>query len=190
MADAWKGKPAAIATLSPRTRSAASAPPSLRQSLGVLDMPTLQQPGVYLGNGDKLLAADAALHRRRRAGSSSGSSWRRSPAGSERHRAVATPLRAAHEGGTGPEGRLLPPCSMALGRRQQHITGVTSRARKVEVIRPPMIAQAIGSTGRCSAASGIRPPIAVAEVSRIGGKRISPARSIASSAARPARTAG
>jgi hypothetical protein len=61
-----------------------------------------------------------------------------------------------------------------------YITGVTRRARSVEEISPPMITHAIGeySPTFCSA-SGSRPPVAVAEVSRIGRKRISPACSMA-----------
>ena len=58
---AWKGKPAAIATLSPSAIGGFGANHHLRQSLVFLDMPTLQQPEVYLGNGDKLLAADGGI---------------------------------------------------------------------------------------------------------------------------------
>ena len=57
-----------------------------------------------------------------------------------------------------------------------YITGVTKRASSVEEINPPMITIA---SGEYSAdpwmASGVKPPMAVAEVKRIGRKRTSPA---------------
>jgi hypothetical protein len=60
------------------------------------------------------------------------------------------------------------------------------RATKVEESSPPMITQASGEyIAEFCNASGNRPPIAVALVSRIGRKRTSPARSIASSSGTP-----
>src|SRR5690606_17157787 len=72
------------------------------------------------------------------------------------------------------------------GGSSLYTTGVTSRASSVEAIRPPMIVQAIGEyrPEPCTA-SGSRPPMAVAEVSRMGRKRISPACSMASSSGTP-----
>ena len=58
---AWDGKPAAVISNSPGMLGGFGANHHLRQSLVFLDMPTLQQPEVYLGNGDKLLAADGGI---------------------------------------------------------------------------------------------------------------------------------
>jgi hypothetical protein len=59
------------------------------------------------------------------------------------------------------------------GGMSLYITGVTRRASSVEVINPPMITHDMGEYRPmfCSA-SGSRPPMAVAEVSRMGRKRI------------------
>ncbi len=46
---AWNGKPAAVVSVSPGALGAFGANHHLRQSLVFLDMPTLQQPEVYLG---------------------------------------------------------------------------------------------------------------------------------------------
>ena len=51
---AWDGKPAAIATLSPGAIGGFGANHHLRQSLVFLNMPTLQQPEVYIGGGGDL----------------------------------------------------------------------------------------------------------------------------------------
>ncbi len=67
-----------------------------------------------------------------------------------------------------------------------YITGVTRRASSVEVMRPPMITQDIGEyRPMFCRASGNSPPMAVADVSRMGRKRISPACSMASSSGTP-----
>ena len=50
----WSGKPAAIISNSPGMLGAFGANHHLRQSLVFLDMPTLQQPEVYIGQADKL----------------------------------------------------------------------------------------------------------------------------------------
>ena len=52
---AWSGKPAAIVSNSPGAIGGFGANHHLRQSLVFLDMPTLQQPEVYLGNIKALL---------------------------------------------------------------------------------------------------------------------------------------
>ena len=66
------------------------------------------------------------------------------------------------------------------------MAGVTMRAMKVEESSPPMITHASGEyIAEFCSASGSKPPTAVALVSRIGRKRTSPARSIASSNGTP-----
>ena len=50
----WDAKPAAIATLSPGAIGGFGANHHLRQSLVFLDMPTLQQPEVYIGGAGDL----------------------------------------------------------------------------------------------------------------------------------------
>ena len=53
----WAGKPAAVASVSPGAMGGFGANHHIRQSLVFLDMPTLQQPEVYLAHADKLLDA-------------------------------------------------------------------------------------------------------------------------------------
>jgi len=52
---AWQGKPAAVMSVSPGALGAFGAHHHLRQALVFLDMPTLQQPEVYLGGVRDLL---------------------------------------------------------------------------------------------------------------------------------------
>ncbi|MFL5563342.1 MAG: NADPH-dependent FMN reductase [Gemmatimonadaceae bacterium] len=52
---AWNRKPAAVVSVSPGAIGAFGANHHLRQSLVFLDMPTLQQPEVYLGGVAKLV---------------------------------------------------------------------------------------------------------------------------------------
>ena len=56
-ANAWAGKPAAIVSVSPGAMGAFGANHHLRQALVFLDMPTLQQPELYIGGAEKLLDA-------------------------------------------------------------------------------------------------------------------------------------
>ena len=51
---AWKGKPAAIISVSPGAIGGFGSNHHLRQSLVFLDMPVLQQPEAYIGNAAKL----------------------------------------------------------------------------------------------------------------------------------------
>ena len=51
---AWKGKPAAVVSVSPGLLGAFGANHHLRQPLVFLDMPVMQQPELYLGGADKL----------------------------------------------------------------------------------------------------------------------------------------
>lgn len=63
-----------------------------------------------------------------------------------------------------------------------YITGVTIRARIVELIKPPISTIAKGDIwGLELRARGIRPQIAVTDVKTTGRKRVSPAIAIASS---------
>lgn len=55
---AWAGKPAAVVSVSPGALAAFGANHHLRQSLVFLDMPTLQQPEVYLGGVASLVDAE------------------------------------------------------------------------------------------------------------------------------------
>jgi chromate reductase len=57
----WSGKPAAVVSVSPGGIGAFGANHHLRQSLVFLDMPTLQQPEMYISNVAKLLDADGQL---------------------------------------------------------------------------------------------------------------------------------
>jgi chromate reductase len=57
----WSGKPAAIVSVSPGAIGAFGANHHLRQSLVFLDMPTMQQPELYIGNVTKLLDANGKL---------------------------------------------------------------------------------------------------------------------------------
>jgi chromate reductase len=55
------GKPAALMSVSIGQIGAFGANHHLRQSLTFLDMPTLQQPEMYLGPAEKLFGADGAI---------------------------------------------------------------------------------------------------------------------------------
>jgi chromate reductase len=54
----WARKPAAVASASPGSMGAFGANHHLRQCLVFLDMPTLQQPEMYLSGVDKLVDSD------------------------------------------------------------------------------------------------------------------------------------
>lgn len=58
---AWKGKPAAIVSVSPGALSAFGANHHLRQMLVFLDMPAMTQPEAYIGQAGKLFDADGKL---------------------------------------------------------------------------------------------------------------------------------
>ncbi len=60
-ASVWSGKPAAIVTASPGAIGGFGANHHLRQSLVFLNVPTMQQPEVYLGGADKLFDAKGEL---------------------------------------------------------------------------------------------------------------------------------
>lgn len=53
-ASVWAGKPGAVVSVSPGAIGGFGANHHLRQSLVFLDVPTLQQPEVYLGHVDRL----------------------------------------------------------------------------------------------------------------------------------------
>jgi chromate reductase, NAD(P)H dehydrogenase (quinone) len=57
----WAGKPAAVVSVSPGAMGGFGANHHIRQSLVFLDMPTLQQPEVYLAHADKLLDATGRI---------------------------------------------------------------------------------------------------------------------------------
>jgi len=57
----FAGKPAAVASVSPGSLGAFGANHHLRQSLVFLDMPTLQQPEVYLGGVADLVDAQGNI---------------------------------------------------------------------------------------------------------------------------------
>lgn len=57
----FAGKPAAIMTVSPGALGGFGANHHLRQSLVFLDMPVLQQPEAYVGNGNTLFDANGDL---------------------------------------------------------------------------------------------------------------------------------
>jgi chromate reductase len=57
----WAGKPAAVASVSISALGAFGANHHLRQSLVFLDMPTLQQPEVYIGNVTQLMDASGQI---------------------------------------------------------------------------------------------------------------------------------
>ncbi len=57
----WKGKPAAIASVSPGLLGAFGANHHLRQPLVFLDMPVMQQPEVYVSKVGDLLDKDGKL---------------------------------------------------------------------------------------------------------------------------------
>ena len=58
---AWAGKPAAIMTVSPGAIGGFGANHHLRQSLVFLDMPVLQQPEAYVGDGFNLFGDDGEI---------------------------------------------------------------------------------------------------------------------------------
>jgi chromate reductase, NAD(P)H dehydrogenase (quinone) len=57
----WDGKPAAVVSVSPGTIGGFGANHHLRQSLVFLNMPTLQQPEVYIGSAAKMFDAEGKL---------------------------------------------------------------------------------------------------------------------------------
>lgn len=60
-ANAWAGKPGAVVSVSPGALGGFGANHHLRQSLVFLDVPTLQQPEVYLGHVDRLFDGNGDL---------------------------------------------------------------------------------------------------------------------------------
>jgi len=58
---AWKGKPAAVMTVSPGAVGGFGANHHLRQSLVFLDMPALQQPEAYIGGAGELFDESGGL---------------------------------------------------------------------------------------------------------------------------------
>ena len=58
---AWAGKPAAIMSVSPGAIGGFGANHHLRQSLVFLDMPILQQPEAYVGDGFHLFGEDGSI---------------------------------------------------------------------------------------------------------------------------------
>jgi chromate reductase len=58
---AWKGKPGAVVSVSPGAQGAFGANHHLRQSLVFLDVPTLQQPEVYIGSAAALFSPEGKL---------------------------------------------------------------------------------------------------------------------------------
>ena len=58
---AWNGKPGAVVSVSPGALAAFGANHHLRQSLVFLDVPTLQQPEVYLGGVANLVDAEGNI---------------------------------------------------------------------------------------------------------------------------------
>ncbi|MDR3372415.1 MAG: NAD(P)H-dependent oxidoreductase [Ancalomicrobiaceae bacterium] len=60
-ASVWSGKPGAVVSISPGGIGGFGANHHLRQSLVFLNVPTLQQPEMYLGRVDTLLDASGAL---------------------------------------------------------------------------------------------------------------------------------
>ena len=58
---AWSGKPAAVVSVSPGALAAFGANHHLRQSLVFLNMPTLQQPEIYLGGVASLVDAEGNI---------------------------------------------------------------------------------------------------------------------------------
>ena len=57
----WDGKPGAVVSASPGSIGGFGANHHLRQSLVFLNVPTLQQPEVYLSAADKLFGADGKI---------------------------------------------------------------------------------------------------------------------------------
>ncbi len=60
-ANIWAGKPGAVVSVSPGALGGFGANHHLRQSLVFLDVPTLQQPEVYLGHVDRLFDTSGDL---------------------------------------------------------------------------------------------------------------------------------
>ncbi len=58
---AWSGKPGAVVSLSTGNMGGFGANHHLRQSLVFLDVPTMQQPEVYIGGAAKLFDAEGKL---------------------------------------------------------------------------------------------------------------------------------
>jgi len=58
---AWKGRPAAVMTVSPGAIGGFGANHHLRQSLVFLDMPALQQPEAYIGGAGELFDESGGL---------------------------------------------------------------------------------------------------------------------------------
>jgi chromate reductase len=58
----WNGKPAAVVSTSPGAMGGFGANHHLRQSLVFLNMPTLQQPEVYIGGAGKLFDENGVLN--------------------------------------------------------------------------------------------------------------------------------
>jgi chromate reductase len=58
---AWKGKPAAVISVSTGAIGGFGANHHLRQSLVFLDMPAMPQPEAYIGNAAGLFGADGAI---------------------------------------------------------------------------------------------------------------------------------
>ena len=58
----WYGKPALVASQSPGSISGFGANHVIRQSLTFLNMPTLQQPEVYIAHTDKLLDENGKIN--------------------------------------------------------------------------------------------------------------------------------
>ncbi|HEY1604268.1 MAG TPA: NADPH-dependent FMN reductase [Allosphingosinicella sp.] len=57
----WRGKPAAVVSVSPGAIGGFGANHHLRQSLVFLDMPALQQPEAYIGNAAQLFGDDGSV---------------------------------------------------------------------------------------------------------------------------------
>lgn len=57
----WAGKPAAVVSASPGSLGGFAANHHLRQLLVALNLPTMQQPEIYLAGADKLFDASGAL---------------------------------------------------------------------------------------------------------------------------------
>jgi len=58
---AWKGKPAAVISVSPSAIGGFGANHHLRQCLAYLDVPTMAQPEAYIGDAAKRFAEDGTL---------------------------------------------------------------------------------------------------------------------------------
>lgn len=57
----WAGKPAAVLSVTPYKLGAFGANHAIRQTFVFLDMPTMQQPEVYIGGAAELLAEDGTI---------------------------------------------------------------------------------------------------------------------------------